>query len=126
MTTRSGLLPGGVLLLLLTGCTGYGRACTLIGVQSGVHVDVTGLPPAVTGEVCLAAGPCVAVPGTGLPLVLATPDVPAPVQVEVHLVGRPAERLAVVLRPAYPNGRDCGSAGSVGTVRLTAGASTTN
>ena len=63
-----------------------------------------------------------AVPADALPLVLALPDAPATAQVEVRLVGRPVERLAVTLQASYPNGRQCGPAGHQATVHLTAGA----
>lgn len=111
-----------VCALGLSACSTPIPECTLIGMPDGVIVDQTGLPPGVSGQVCLAGGACVTVPTQEEPVLLSLPAQPATVPVEVRLSGRAVERLSVTLRAGYPNGRDCGPAGYQAQVRLTSGA----
>lgn len=114
-----------VCALGLSACSTSIPECTLIGMPDGVVVDQTGLPPRVSGQVCLAGGACVTVPTQEEPVLLPLlplPAQPATVPVEVRLSGRAVERLSVTLRAGYPNGRDCGPAGYQAQVRLTSGA----
>ena len=106
----------------LVACSVGEEDCTTIGSPSGVYVDVGALPPGSTGQVCLLRGACVAVTDDP-PLLLGMPPRPAAADVEVRLVGRPVERLAVPLQPVYANGQQCGLSGYQRTVHLESGPS---
>lgn len=131
---RSPRRAGGVLILVavmpLAACSSATRLnglCSLVGTDSGVAVQVQALPAGVIGQVCLLAGACtqvpIAVPAEVPPHLLAMPDRPTSADVEVQLLGRPVERLHVLLRASYANGRRCPVSGYQGSVRLTAGPS---